>query len=245
MKVSYSLLNTFNACPFQYKLKYIDKLQPKDDLRPDNPLFVGTACHEGIESRDINQALESYKSHYPELNSENEFEIEKLKIVLPKAISEIPECELYEYKLEAPDEFVGYIDGLVKVGDNTYDLLDFKTSNNVSSYKNSGQVHIYKYYFERLTNNKVRDLYYVFIPKADEKLNESLSNKEKILEDLKKKEIHFEKIPFDKQQVNYFFARKSILEKSKTFNKRYSSKCNWCQFKKFCKSNGLDKSELK
>ena len=245
MKVSYSLINTWNTCPFLYKLKYIDRLEPKDDLRPDNPLFVGTACHEGIEHRDVEKAIESYKSHFEEITPAHEVEIEKLKTILPKAIEQIPECEYYEYKLDIPDEFVGYIDGLVKVDEGLYDILDFKTSNNVGSYKNSPQVHIYKYFFERTTENKIRDLYYVFIPKSTIKLNENLSNVQEITEDLKTKDIHFEKVEYDKQQINYFFARKSLLEKSTNFQKRYSQKCSWCPFKNFCKSNGADRSELK
>lgn len=245
MKVSYSLVNTWNTCPFLYKLKYIDRLEPKDDLSPDNPLFVGTACHEGIEHRDINAAIESYKSHFEEITPEHEAEIEKIKTILPKAFTQIPECETYEYKLDVPDEFVGYIDGLVKNEDGTYDILDFKTSNNISGYKNSPQIHIYKYYFERITGNTVRDLYYVFIPKPEIKLTEGLTNKDEVLEDLRKKDIHFEKVEYDKQQINYFFARKSLLEKANTFQKRYSTKCNWCPFKKFCKTNGVDRSELK
>lgn len=245
MKVSYSLINTWNTCPFLYKLKYIEHLEPKDDLSPDNPLFVGTACHEGIENRSVEAAVESYKSHFNELNLEHELEIEKLKVILPKAFLQIPECETYEYKLDVPDEFVGYIDGLVKNEDGTYDILDFKTSNNINGYKNSPQVHIYKYYFERITGNTVKDLYYVFIPKPTVKLNEDLSNRDDIINDLKERDIHFEKVNFDRQQVNYFFARKSLLEKATVFQKRYSSKCNWCTFKKFCKTNGVDRSELK
>ncbi|MBQ6627887.1 MAG: PD-(D/E)XK nuclease family protein [Methanobrevibacter sp.] len=245
MKVSYSKVDTYNTCPFLYKLKYIEHLEPKDDLSPSNPLFIGTACHEGIETRDVEKAVESYKSHFDEITSEHEVEIEKIKSIVPKAIEQIPDCEFYEYKLDVPDEFVGYIDGLVKVDEGLYDLLDFKTSNNISGYKTSPQVHIYKYYFERLTENKVRDLYYVFIPKSAIKLNEDLSNVKEITDELKSRDIHFEKIDFDKQQVNYFFARKSLLEKETNFQKRYSSKCNWCQLRKFCKTNGADRSELK
>jgi len=245
MKVSYSKLETFNRCPFLYKLKYIDKLEALDDLRPDNPLFVGTACHEGIEKRNVEAAIESYKAHFEEITPAHEVEIKKIETIIPKAIEQIPECETYEFKLDIPDEFVGYIDGLVKVEDGLYDILDFKASNNVSNYKKSSQVHIYKYYYEKITGNKVRDLYYVFIPKSNIKLNEDLSNSLEVISDLVDKDIHFEKVPFDKQQVNYFFARKTMLEKTTTFTKRYSSKCSWCPFRKFCSSNGLDRSELK
>ena len=250
MKVSYSKLSTFNQCPFLYKLIYLEHLEPKDDLRPDNPLFVGTAIHEGIEHRSIDAAIESYKAHYEEMTPMNELEILKMKTILPKAFEQIPNCDTYEYKLDVEDEYVGYIDGLVKNEDGTYDILDFKCSNNVAGYKKSPQVHIYKYYFERLTGNKVRDLYYVFVPKSTIKLLEDWNpddedTKNRILEDLATKDIHFEKVEYDRQQVNYFFARKTLLEKAKVFEKRYSTSCKWCQFAKFCRTNGADRSELK
>lgn len=245
MKVSYSRLDCFNTCPYLYKLKYIEHLEPKDDLSPSNALYLGTAVHEAIEHRDVEAGVESYKSHFNELTQENELEIYKLRTILPKAIEAIPHGE-YEYKLEIPDEFIGYIDCLVPVDENTYDILDFKHSNNISGYKKSGQIHLYKYYFERITGKKIRDLYYVFIPKSTLKLNEDINIvQENIDKELSDKPIKFEKIDFDNHQINLFFAKKSLLERTTVFEKRYSVKCNWCDFKNFCKSNGADRSELK
>ena len=249
MKFSYSSVATWNTCPFLYRLRYIEHLEPKDDLRPSNALFIGTRCHEGIEHRSVEKAIESYKSHFEEITPAHELEILKLETILPKAFEQIPEGE-YEYKIEVPDEFVGYIDCLVKVEDGVYDLLDFKTTNNVDGYKDSPQVHIYKYFYERLTGNKIRDLYYVFIPKSTIKLTEGLdltdeALKKSIVEELSSKDIHFEKVEYDKTHVNYFFARINQIKKDTTFKKRYSRNCNWCSFKKFCQSNGLDRSELK
>lgn len=247
MRASYSSVSCWNTCPFLYKLRYIEHLETIEDTSPTNALYIGTRCHEGIEHRDVNMAINSYTSHFTELTRDHEIEILKLQTILPKAFERIPEGE-YEYKLDVPDEFVGYIDCLVKVEDGVYDLLDFKTTNNISGYKKSPQVMIYKYYYERLTGNKIRDLYYVFIPKSTIKLTEGLSDediKTQIVEDLSNKEIHFEKVEYDPQQVNYFFARKKLIEKSKTFEKRYSVSCRWCDFQKFCRTNGADKSELK
>jgi len=181
MGFSYSKVQCFNECPYKFKLRYIDKLEPLPDMRADNALYLGTACHEGIETRSIDKAIENYKSNYDELTIDNELQIEKLKAILAKAIVQIPEGE-YEHELKAEDGFIGFIDCLVPVEDGVYDILDFKYSDNVDSYSKSGQVHIYKYYFEKLTGNKVRDLYYVFIPKCKDKLNESKSNFEQIKE---------------------------------------------------------------
>ena len=245
MRVSYSKISTWNECPFKYMLAYIEKLETIEDTSPTNALYIGTAVHEGIEKRSVDAAVESYKSNFTELTPEHEFEIEKLKVMTQKAIEQIPECEEYERVLNVADEYIGFIDGLKKNEDGTYDIYDFKCTNNIGGYKDSPQVHLYKYYLERLTDKKVRDLYYVFIPKATIKLNESLDNKQEILEDLAKRDIHFEKVEYNRDHINYFFARKAMMEKATTFPKRPNRFCNWCQYHRFCQSNGADRSELK
>lgn len=247
MKVSYSKVGCYNDCPFKYKLRYIDRLEAKFDERPNNALVLGTAVHEGIENRSVEKAIESYKSNYSIWNENNEIEVLKLQTILPRAFEQIPEGE-YEHKLNIPEEFVGYIDLLVKVGDNTYDMYDFKYSNNASNYKKSGQLHVYKYYYERITGNTIRNMYYILIPKSTEMLTEDVSQHDlidNITKTLSNADVKFIPIEYDPQQLRYFFARKSILEKATVFEKRYTTMCKYCEFNKYCKTNGLDTSELK
>ena len=67
MQVSHSRISTFVKCPYQYKLKYIDKLEtlPNDD--PQNGLIVGHALHTGIE-KDLDAAIKEYYNGYPVIN---------------------------------------------------------------------------------------------------------------------------------------------------------------------------------
>ena len=243
---SYSRIQCYNECPYHYKLSYIDKLKSKFDEKPTNALCLGTAVHEGIEKRSVEEGINSYKSKYSILNEDNDIEIYKLEKVLPKAIDQIPEGE-YEHKLIGEDGFIGYIDLLVKVDEGVYDLYDFKYSNNSSKYRKSGQIHIYKYYYEKLTGNTIRNMYYAVVPKCTLVLNEDL-NKDSIKESIDKyledKNIHFEQIEYDPMQIKYFFARKTLMEKAVSYEKRYSMYCNWCEFKMYCRTNGKDRSEL-
>lgn len=247
---SYSRVDCFNQCPYKYKLRYIDKLEPKPDMSPTNALFFGTATHEGIEHRSVEKALESYKSNFPEITEAHEVEMLKLKTILPKAFEQIPEGE-YEKCLRDKDGFIGFIDCIVDNKDGTVDLLDFKTSNNISGYKNSGQLHVYQHYYEKLTGNKVRNLYYVFIPKYKESLKEGMTKddvdklKQDVIQYFKDKDIHFEKVEFNPQQVSMFMAKKNLMDKAMEFPKKYTTMCNWCDYKLYCKTNGKDKSELK
>lgn len=239
MPFSYSKVECHNSCAYKYYLRYIKKVEVEPDQSANNPLYLGTAIHEGIEKRSIDAAIESYKKNYSELTEANEFEIEKLKTILPKAIAEIPEGE-YEKCLRDPDGFVGYIDLLVEVEPGVFDLYDFKHSNNVERYKNSSQVSVYKYYFERITGNKVRNIYYVMIPKYMDTLTES-SDIQKLNEGLEKYKndsvITFELIEYDKKKVGYFFAHKVLMEKDTNFPRRKTRGCAWCEYKDICEGD--------
>lgn len=252
MPFSYSKVSCYNDCPFKYKLNYVDKLKTLPDQSATNALYTGTAAHEGIEKRSIEAALESYKSNYTEITPAHELEMFKLSTILERAIKEVPEGE-YEVRVSHEDGFVGFIDCLVKNEDGTYDILDFKCSNNKSGYLSSPQIHIYKYYYELTTGNKVRNIYYVFIPKASTQLTESASSedlekaKEKAKAKLDEMSIDIVEVPFNKEQLNHFFARKAIMEKGAAtgdFEKRFSTRCSYCEFKKYCQSKGEDTSEL-
>ena len=241
-RTSYSSIETWWTCPWQYKLRYIEKLATKPKLDPDNALFEGTSIHEAIENRSIEKGLNSYKSNYPIIDKTHEFEMYKLEKAMKKGIEQIPEGD-YEYKLLTED-FIGFIDMLVRVGDNEYDLYDFKYSTNIKGYKDSAQVHLYKYYYEHITGNKIRDIYYVFVPKCPVKYSDDPTIREQVDKFFETNDVIIQKVEFDRQKVNYFFARKKLLEKATVFEKRYSWKCNWCDYKLYCKSNGKDRSEL-
>lgn len=249
MGFSHSKVETHHSCPYKYKLRYVDKLKPKPDLSPTNALYIGTATHEGIENRNIDKALDSYRSNYPDISKDNELEMYKIRKMLEIAIAEIPEG-IYEFKINDVDGFIGFIDMLVEVEPGIYDLYDFKTSNSASKYKQSTQVHVYKYYYEKLTGNKIRNLYYAMVPKSTVKLADCESYDDaiaKVDDFFKDKSINFVKVDFDRSKVGYFFARKSAMDtsdKTGSYTKIYSTLCRFCEYNKYCSTNGKDRSEL-
>lgn len=226
MSYSYSKVKTFKECPYKYYLKYMKNIKAKPSLDPSSPLFLGTACHTGIETRSIEKAIEDYRSNYNYINPLHEAEMIKLRKVLEKAIKQIPEGE-YEYKLSDEDGFVGFIDCLVPVSDGVYDILDFKYSNNQSKYKKSGQVHIYKYYFEKLTGKKIRNIYYVFIPKLRTPDDEV-------------PDITMLPVRYNPQQIEMFKISKEEMDKATAFEKCPNQYCKSCDYFRYCGSNGED-----
>lgn len=272
MQVSYSRISTHEKCPYQFKLRYLDGLQtlPTDD--PQSALILGHALHTGIE-KDVTAAIDEYYGAYPIIDDRHVTEAMKLEYLIPRVKAVLPEGD-HEVKIET-DDFVGYIDLLAPVKPQYehngtkidlpdemcneialeyYDLYDFKYSNNVSSYLESAQLHLYKYFFE-LTNpgKRIRNLYFVFVPKC--MLKQKSKNKtnprdetlyefrNRCIEDLEQKEIRIEKVQYDSNKViEYLIATKHCVEDTE-FLKNPTRLCDWCDYKLYCEK-GIDYMNL-
>lgn len=240
MQVSYSRVSTFHNCPFQFKLKYIDELKTYPRLDdPANPLILGHALHTGIE-KDIEAAIKEYSEAYPILTDMHECEIMKLEYRLKQCKAILPEG-LHETKIEIPEDFLGFIDLLVPIDECTYDLYDFKYSNNVKGYLTSQQLHIYKWYFEKLNPGKqIRDLYFLFVPKVNIRLKrkpreETIEEFQKRLRsELEKNEPQLVQVEYDIEKVKDFLRMSKECRQATTFPKVPTRLCDWCDYQKFC-----------
>ena len=146
MQVSHSRIQTFEQCPYKYKLRYLDSIETLPDDKHDNALYLGTALHECIQV-GISEAIDGYFKNYPVISDEIVTEAIKLEIMGKKARQTVPEDGQAEVELNTPD-FKGFIDWLVPTEKPyQYDLYDFKYSNNEQNYMDSDQLHLYKYYF--------------------------------------------------------------------------------------------------
>lgn len=247
MQVSHSRIETFKKCQYQYKLRYIDKLKTYFNNDPANPLIIGTALHTGIE-KSPKEAVKWYYGQYPIIDDKNIDEAIKLEEVIEKCKAVLPEG-LHEVKIEC-EEFVGYIDLLVPVGKDEeghewFDLYDFKYSNNVDNYLKSGQLHEYKYYFEKINPTKhIRKLYFLFAPKVAIKLKykNKTNKRDETIEEFRKrlkgeletKNALLVEVEYDKTKVDEFLQNADECRNAKTFNKNPNRLCDWCEFKDYC-----------
>lgn len=257
MRASYSRVSTFVKCPFQYDLRYGQKLEtiPTDD--PQSPLILGHALHTGIE-RDVDAAVTEYFNAYPIISDFHIDEAIKLEYLIPKVKALLPEGS-HEVKIE-DDDFVGYIDLLAPVTEEVYnnntdgsgvslyewfDIYDFKYSNNVKNYMDSSQLHLYKYYFEKLNPGKrIGKLYFVFIPKVQirrkKKINETdFEFRQRILSELESKEIQIVEVKYDTNKVIDFLTDTKHLVECENFDKNTTRLCDWCEYQQYCEK-GID-----
>lgn len=249
MRFSYSRLSCFANCPYQFKLRYIDELKTLPEQNADNALYLGTAIHEAFETGNLEDAIKSYRSNYRIITDAHINEEIKLEYLIPKVLELLPpaECEV-EIKT---DDFIGYIDRLVYLftdedGIKHYEIWDYKYSNNIEHYMKSGQLHVYKYYYEKLNPGCVVDaLRFVFIPKVNirqrlkAKPPETLQEyRNRLLEHLEASEIRVLEVNYDSEMVTQFQECCQLLKTVKNYPKNPTKLCNWCQYQKYCESNG-------
>lgn len=247
MQISYSRIGSHKNCPYAFKLHYYDELETIFNCDPQNALVLGHALHTGIE-KNVDAAIKEYYSAYPVVKDAHITEAMKLEYLIPKVKEILPEGE-HEIKIET-DDFKGFIDLLVPVGYDEYDLYDFKYSNNIPGYMTSGQLHLYKYFFEQINPSKhIRNMYFVFVPKCNLRMKyKNKTNKRdetiyefrnRCLEDLKSKEIVVKQIDYNPNKViEYLIDAKHCIEDTE-FNKNPSRLCDWCEFQQFCEK-GID-----
>ncbi len=249
MKFSYSRIGCYGTCPFQYKLRYIDKLKTIPDQQANNALYLGTALHLGLETGDIKQAVNNYQSNYNVISDEIINESIKLEYIIPKALEMLPEGEC-EIEIST-DDFIGYIDRLCPtyVDDNGiqhWDMYDYKYTNNAERYKTSPQLSIYKYYYE-LTHpgNVIDHLYYLIVGKVAIRQKHKAKPPETIMEfrqrlreHLVASEIQIVEVPYKDSSVTDFQDCCKYLKTVNEFHKNQTKLCNWCQFKEYCDSDG-------
>ena len=247
MQVSNSRVECFENCPFKYRLRYIEGLDTVKADNPDNALFLGTALHTGLE-KNVDAAIQEYFMQYPVITDAHVNEAIKLEILIPKAAAMIPKG-FNEVEISDSD-FKGFIDLLAPVLSSTrlggeyqelpgvYDIYDFKYSNNTSHYKDSVQVHLYKYFYEKLNpGKKIRKMFYLCVPKVNtkQKKDESLSEfRQRIQDECRNAEPKLIEVEYDPSKVtNWLFAVKRMTE-AREYPQKTGWLCRYCEYNDYC-----------
>lgn len=217
-------------------MRYIHGITTIPPAEPDNALIMGQTVHTGIE-KSLEEAIKEYSFSYPIITDEHINEIIKFETVIPLARAAIPLGGAFEVEI-ADSDFHGFIDYLVPVGDGYFDLYDFKYSNNVSGYKQSNQLHLYKYFWER--NNpgkKIRNMYFLFIPKVSirQKKTETLLDfRQRLKEELAGAEVKTVQIGFNPEKVIEFLFGIKAIKEEKDFPQNKSYLCRFCEYQENC-----------
>ena len=235
MRLSYSRVGTFTKCPYQWRLRHLDKLEvlPSDD--PQNALILGKAMHTGIE-HDAETAVREYLMAYPVATDKHYIEAWKLEVLIPRVKELLPDGE-YEVELRDDEKFVAYLDLLSPNKDGTYALYDFKYSNAVDRYMESQQLHVYKYYAEKLLGITIRDLYFVFIPKVmirQKKTEDEFEFKKRLEGELHERPVRIERVEYDPAKVAEWALEAVDMLSATEYPKNETRLCDWCDYQAYC-----------
>lgn len=215
-------------------MRYCDEILTLPPDNADHALIIGTALHTGLE-KGVEAAIKEYFMSYYIIDDNHINEAIKLEHVIPRAAAMLP---LGEHELEINNEhFKGFIDLLTPNEDGTFDMYDFKYSNNVKNYMDSKQLHLYKYFWEKQTGKIIRKMYFLFVPKVgirQKKTEDLFQFRKRLQEELNKLEPKLIEIKFDYEKViEFMFQVKSVLEAT-DFPKNDSYLCNWCEYQDYC-----------
>lgn len=242
MRFSVSRVGCFESCRYQFKLRYLDELETLPNYDdPQNALYLGSALHKGIETT-VEEGIKLYYDSYPVISDLHINEAMKLAYWIPKVKELLPENAEHEVRIELGEQFIGFIDLLVKNENGTYDIYDFKYSNNVDHYMESPQLHVYKQYFECVTHHKVNKLFFVFVPKVNirQKKTETVQTfRTRLMEELEKKRVEIREVPYDVKKVIRYFDCIADINACRNFKKNETRLCDWCEFQMYCKE-GID-----
>lgn len=236
MRMSYSRVGCFKKCPYQYFLKYIERLDVLKAPDASDPLIVGNAMHHAIE-QGIAPAIKEYHEQFFISDDLHVAEEIKIRALAPKV--KLPPNGQFELALEDGEKFIGYIDYAAPDNKGGWTLYDFKYTNpkNADRYEQSEQLQVYAYYFEKLGFGNVNDLCYIIIPKTmiSQKKSETVMQYRKRLQStLDEMQPSFVWVPYDREKVIKYFEDVVDTVTATDFPKNQTRLCDWCDYQAFC-----------
>lgn len=237
----FSTAECFENCPARWFFRYGERLETLESDDPANALKIGTALHRGVET-DVETALHEYFMSYPVITDDHINEAIKLQHWIPKVKEVIPDG-LHEVQMQS-DWYEGTMDLLVpctkhdaELPHGQFDLYDFKYSNNQQHYMESRQLHVYKYFCEQITGRRIRNLFFVFVPKVNikQKKTESLEDfRKRIEQEIQELDVEVKQVEYDQQKVIDFMETCMNIQFAQDFPKCQSYLCEWCEYKEYC-----------
>jgi len=235
-RYSHSRVECHNNCPYQYKLRYVDRVKTIPAPEPNDALICGNTIHKGAET-DLKTALEFYYSNYPIISDLHVNETMKFEYLIPKIHEILAGVNVYkrEFMINT-DRFIGIVDLITRNEDGTVDVFDYKYSNNYEHYSESPQLHLYKYFLEQI-GFKVRKLEFIFIPKISirQKQEEDLYKfRCRLNNELKNSKIKIMEVQYNAEKVAAWMNDIINITEDSEFKKNPTNLCSWCEYQNYC-----------
>ncbi|OFV67380.1 MAG: exonuclease [Candidatus Syntrophoarchaeum caldarius] len=245
---SYSRIGAYENCPFQFKLRYIDRIKPDTE---GIEAFMGSRVHESLEKlyRDkmmakdpqLDELIDFYdvnwekKFHDGVLVIRKDYTSDNYKEIGRNCLEgyyrryypfEQAKTIALEMRIEVPlpdseFKFIGFIDRVDQRENGTYEIHDYKTSSTLpyqSEIDQDKQLALYQLGIEPLWND-ISDVDLVWHYLKFDK--EFRSKRNRITLEMLKEEI-----------VKKIYE----IETAESFEPKESALCNWCGYQDLCPS---------
>lgn len=245
---SYSRVGCFEQCPYKYKLRYIEGIEPYPNYDPQNALILGTALHTGVETGDIKKAIQEYYDFYPIITDTHIEEAIKLEVMIKRVRELIPDINeaVFEHELIDDDGFHGFIDCLVPVGDHQWEMYDFKYASKADRYRYSEQLELYKQKFEKLNpDEKIVNMYFIVANKVNIKRHrdeDEDSYRRRI--NLALQDARVDIVSPNRIDLGEFEETVEAMFNCTDFHQNKSPLCRWCEYEKYCSSDGTNLEDI-
>lgn len=254
-RMSYSRVECFEKCPFQYRLRYRDNLRTLPTYDAQDPLIVGNAFHMAIETSP-EQAVEWYKSQYPivtDLHIEECMKLLRIGTLAKTIVDSLSagSAPIFEYGVYDEEyDWIGYMDCLIPRAKGVFTLLDFKYASSVDRYITSPQLAIYRHMLGR-RGYTVADAYFVVAPKINIRRKKDETDEEFRMR-LKEEfdaysvdDIHLIRPTIDgAKAVREYVKLMKEIRSTEEFPRNATRLCSWCAYQRYCESDGNDLTDI-
>lgn len=235
-----SAISSFDKCPYNFKLQYLDNLETISNQDYDNPLYLGTAIHYGAETESVDSMIRNYEDNYYLINDKHINEEIKLGKLLPKLLKikhSLGDKFTHEYYFTC-GTFHGTVDLIVSQADGTVDIYDYKycSKNSVEKYKESSQLHVYRYFLEQ-QGFKIGKLGFIFIPKTyvrQRKTEDLYQFRQRLESELDSLEVTVEYVDYAPNKVIEAMLTGIVALETTVYHKNVSDACKFCKYKEYC-----------
>lgn len=182
LKISFSMLKTFQQCPLRYKYRYIEK---KKDQKTTSYLSLGRILHrtlaeffgKNLAPRKLDTLLDTLAKCWNSSGFQDKMEEDESRFRAEEMLTNYfhtHDCNVEVWRVEVPIKYdiediqiTGVVDRIDKLQTGSYEIIDYKTEPLITESNNKMQLAFYYYGVTQLYDLSVSKLTLEYLPSKE------------------------------------------------------------------------------